>query len=103
MNELDTTGTDLLKVDSDLSRFRYDDEIDREYSGLGGRIGLLAHLTDTVSLGLTFVTPVELGVDELWYESTRVVYDDGEETSDVLDGNKRLILSVPLRLEQELL
>ena len=28
VTELDATGTDLLKVDSDLSRFRYDDEIE---------------------------------------------------------------------------
>lgn len=98
LNELDATGTDLLKVDSDLSRFRYDDEIDREYSGLGGRIGLLANLTDTLSLGVTFVTPVELGVDELWYESTRVVYDDGEETSDVLDGAQTFDIERPFEI-----
>jgi len=98
LNELDTTATDLLKVDSDLSRFRYDDEIDREYSGLGGRIGLLAHLTDTISFGVSLVTPVELGVDELWYESTRVVYDDGEETSDVLDGAQTYDIERPFEI-----
>ena len=98
LNELDTTATDLLKIDSDLSRFRYDDEIDREYSGFGGRIGLLAHLTDTISFGVTLVTPVELGVDELWYESTRVVYDDGEETSDVLDGAQTYDIERPFEI-----
>ena len=98
LNELDTTATDLLKVDSDLSRFRYDDEIDREYSGLGGRIGLLAHLTDTVSVGLTLVTPVELGVDELWDESTRVVYDDGEEASDSVSGSQTFDIERPFEV-----
>jgi len=98
LNELDTTATDLLKVDSDLSLFRYDDEIDREYSGLGGRIGLLAHLTDTISFGVSLVTPVELGVDELWYESTRVVYDDGEETSDVLDSAQTYDIERPFEI-----
>ena len=98
LNELDTTATDLLKVDSELSRFRYDDEIDREYSGLGGRIGLLAHLTDTISLGLTLVAPVELGVDELWYESTRAVYDDGEEISDSLSGAQTYDIERPFEV-----
>ena len=82
LNEMDITATDIVGIDSELARFRYDDEIDREYSGVGGRIGLLAHLTDAISLGVNVVAPVELGVDELWYQSTVAVYDDGEETSD---------------------
>ena len=98
LNELDTTATDLLKVDSELSRFRYDDEIDREYSGLGARIGLLAHLTDAVSVGLTLVTPVELGVDERWYQSTRAVYDDGEELSDSESGIQAFDIERPFEI-----
>lgn len=98
LNELDTTATDLLKVDSELSRFRYDDEIDREYSGLGARIGLLAHLTDAVSVGLTLVTPVELGVDERWYQSTRAVYDDGEELSDSESGMQAFDIERPFEI-----
>lgn len=98
LNELDTTATDLLKVDSELSRFRYDDEIDREYSGLGARIGLLAHLTDAISVGLTLVTPVELGVDEIWYQSTRAVYDDGEEMSNVVDGAQGFDIERPFEI-----
>ncbi len=98
LNELDTTATDLLKVDSELSRFRYDDEIDREYSGLGARIGLLAHLTDAVSVGLTLVTPVELGVDERWYQSTQAVYDDGEELSDSESGMQAFDIDRPFEI-----
>ena len=98
LNELDTTATDLLRVDSELSRFRYDDEIDREYSGLGARIGLLAHLTDAVSVGLTLVTPIELGVDELWYQSTRAVYDDGEEMSDSMSGAQVFDIERPFEI-----
>ena len=98
LNELDTTATDLLKVDGELSRFRYDDEIDREYSGLGARIGLLAHLTDAISVGLTLVAPVELGVDEIWYQSTRAVYDDGEEVSDVVDGAQAYDIERPFEI-----
>lgn len=98
LNELDTTATDLLKVDDELSRFQFDDEIDREYSGVGGRIGLLANLTDTISVGLTLVSPVELGVDELWDESTRVVYDDGEETSDYVSGTQTFDIDRPFEI-----
>ena len=98
LNELDTIATDLLQVDSELSRFRYDDEIDREYSGLGARIGLLAHLTDAVSVGLTLVAPVELGVDELWYQSTRAVYDDGEEMSDSVSGAQAFDIERPFEI-----
>lgn len=98
LNELDTTATDLLRVDGELSRFRYDDEIDREYSGLGARIGLLAHLTDAVSVGLTLVTPIELGVDELWYQSTRAVYDDGEERSDSMSGAQVFDIERPFEI-----
>ncbi|MDE0687985.1 MAG: hypothetical protein OXI61_07460 [Candidatus Poribacteria bacterium] len=98
LNELDTTATDLLRVDGELSRFRYDDEIDREYSGLGARIGLLAHLTDAVSVGLTLVTPIELGVDELWYQSTRAVYDDGEEMSDSMSGAQVFDIERPFEI-----
>ena len=86
LNELDTTATDIADIDRELARFRYQDEIDREYSGIGGRIGLLAHLTDEISLGVTVVSPVELGVDEQWYQSTIADYDDGERSSDTESG-----------------
>ena len=98
LNELDTTATDIVGIDSELARFRYDDEIDRKYSGVGGRIGLLAHLTDAISLGVTLVAPVELGVDELWYQSTIAVYDDGEKTSDSEDGEQAFDIERPLEV-----
>ena len=96
LNELDTTATDIVDIDSELARFRYDDEIDRKYSGVGGRIGLLAHLTDEISLGVTVVSPVELGVDELWYQSTLAVYDDGEESRDSESGAQAFDIERPL-------
>ena len=98
LNELDTEATDIVGIDSDLARFRYDDEIDREYSGVGGRIGLLAHLTDAVSLGVTLVAPVKLGVDELWYQSTIAVYDDGEKTSDSVSGSQTFDIERPFEV-----
>ena len=98
LHELDTEATDILNVDDQWSRFRYDDEIDREYSGIGGRIGLLAHLTDTINLGLTLVSPVELGVDELWYESTVDVYDDGEKATDSASGEQAFDIERPFEV-----
>ena len=98
LNELDTTATDITGIDSELARFRYDDEIDREYSGVGGRIGLLAHLTDAISVGVTAVAPVELGVDELWYQSTVAVYDDGEETRDATSGAQAFNIERPFEV-----
>ena len=98
LNVLDTTATDIVGVDSELARFRYDDEIDREYSGVGGRIGLLAHLTDAISLGVTAVAPVELGVDELWVQSTMAVYDDGEETRDLMSGQQAFDIERPFEV-----
>ncbi len=98
LHELDTEATDILNVDNQWSRFRYDDEIDREYSGVGGRIGLLAHLTDTINLGLTLVAPVELGVDEVWYESTIDVYDDGEKLSDSASGAQAFDIERPFEV-----
>lgn len=95
---LDTEGTDILNVDNQLSRFRYADEVDREYSGMGGRIGLLAHLTDAINLGVTLVAPVELGVDELWYQSTVDVYDDGEKLSDSVDGEQTYDIERPFEV-----
>ncbi len=85
-NELDATATDTLNVDSELTRFRYDDEIDREYSGVSGRVGILANITDFVSWGVTFVAPTELGVDELWREYTVALFDDGEELTEPESG-----------------
>ena len=97
-NQLDTTATDIVGIDSELARFRYDDEIEREYSGVGGRIGLLAHLTDAISFGVTVVSPVELVVDEHWYQSTEAVYDDGEETRDLESGVQEFDIERPFEV-----
>lgn len=98
LHELDSEATDILNVDNEWSRFRYDDEIDREYSGIGGRIGLLAHLTDTINLGLTLVSPVELGVDELWGQSTVDVFDDGEKATDAASGEQGFDIERPFEV-----
>ena len=86
LHELDTAAKDSKGIDSELASFRYDDEIERKYSGISGRVGILVNLTDAISLGLTLVAPTELVVDEFWREYTEAFYDDGEETSDAASG-----------------
>ena len=98
LNELDTTATDIVNIDSELARFRYDDETDREYSGIGGRIGLLAHLTDAISLGITVVSPIELSVNEHWYQGTVAYYDDGEQISDSESGAQAFDIERPFEI-----
>ena len=97
-NQLDATATDALNVDKELSRFRFDDEIDREYSGVGGRVGVLANFTDAISLGVTLVAPTELTVEEFWREYTVVFYDDGEEASDPTNGALAYDLERPFEI-----
>ncbi len=96
--ELDATATDTANVDSELSRFRFDDEIEREYSGIGGRVGILANLTDAVSLGVTLVAPTEVTVEELWREYTVVLFDDGEEASDPTNGAQSYDIERPFEI-----
>ena len=81
-NDLVATATDTLNVDDELSRFRFEDEIERNFSGVGGRVGILATFEEVVNLGVTLVAPTDIEVDEFWREYTTVLYDDGEELSD---------------------
>lgn len=96
--ELDATATDTANVDSELSRFRFDDEIERAYTGIGGRVGILANLTDAVSLGVTLVAPTEVTVEELWREYTVVLFDDGEEASDPTNGAQSYDIERPFEI-----
>ncbi len=98
LTQLETTATDIGSIDSQLASFTYDDEIDREYAGVGGRIGLLAHLTDSINLGVNLVTPVEIGVDELWHQYTRIIYDDGEQVSDTESGAQLYDIERPFEI-----
>ena len=84
--DLDVMATDALDVDEYLSHFKLDDEIDREYSGIGGRIGLLANFIDVMSLGVTFITPTQLSVEERWREYSGIFYGDGDNESIPTDG-----------------
>ncbi|MCG9126444.1 outer membrane protein transport protein [Candidatus Poribacteria bacterium] len=98
INELETSAVDAFNIDNDISRFRFDDEIDRVYSGVGGKIGVLVNFTETISLGVTLVSPTELTVEELWNEYTVVSYDDGEEVTDPNEGSTSYDIERPFEI-----
>ena len=52
---------------------------DRDYSGLSGRVGVLAFAGENVTLGGTVTLPADLEVSEVWEQQTIVQFDDGEE------------------------
>ena len=83
LNELDSVARDVSNRVPDIARTEFDDIIDREYWGVGGRIGALAHLGEYVTLGLTAVFPMDLEVDEVWRQETVTISDDGQEETDV--------------------
>lgn len=86
-NELESEAFDVSNVDSELANFAFHDTVDREYVGVGGRIGILAHVGDYVTLGVTAITPMDLEVDELWRQQTVAVFDDGEEEAEADEGS----------------
>lgn len=98
LNELNIAAKDTRNIDSELASFRYDDDIERKYSGISGRVGILANLTDALRLGLTLVAPTELVVDEFWREYTVAFYDDGEEASDAVSGAQAFSIERPFEV-----
>ena len=98
INELDSIATDVSNIDAELAGFAFHDTIDREYFGVGGRIGLLAYVTENVTLGLTAVAPMDIEVDELWREETDVIFDDGESERDSDQGSILFDIERPFEL-----
>lgn len=86
LTDVDVTATNTLSDNSDLSKFQGIDEIEREYSGIGGRVGILANFIDVISLGVTLIAPTELTVDEYWYQYQKIYSNDSEGESSVGDG-----------------
>lgn len=87
LNELDSYAADVNGIDMEIDRLEFLDTVDREYSGLGGRIGALVRLGEQVTLGFTTVFPMNLEVYEFWSQATFVSFDDGERESDVTEGD----------------
>ncbi|MDE0043977.1 MAG: hypothetical protein OXT74_18180 [Candidatus Poribacteria bacterium] len=98
INELDSIATDVSGIDAELAGFGFHDTIDREYFGVGGRIGLLAHISENVTLGLTAVAPMNIEVDEVWREETDVIFDDGESEGDSDQGSLLFDIERPFEL-----
>ena len=98
VNELDSIATDVNNIDPELAGFEFHDTIDREYFGVGGRIGLLAYITENVTLGLNAVAPMDIEVDEIWREETYVSFDDGASESDSDQGSMLFNIERPFEL-----
>ena len=81
-NELDSAAEDINNIDPEIEGFAFHDTVDREYSGLSGRFGVLAFASENVTLGGTITLPVNLEVSEIWEQQTIVSFDDGEESVD---------------------
>ena len=86
-NELDSAAEDVNNIDPEIESFAFHDTVDREYSGLSGRFGVLAFAGENVTLGGTITLPVNLEVSEIWEQQTIVEFDDGEETLEGDDGS----------------
>ena len=88
-NELNSAAEDINNIDPEVKSFAFHDTVDRDYSGLSGRVGVLAFASENVTLGGTVTLPVDLEVSELWEQQTTVQLDDGEE---IVEGDKGSIL-----------
>ena len=87
LNELDSAAADINNIDPEIDSFAFQDSVDRVYSGLGGRVGVLAFAGEHVTLGGTVTLPVGLEVSEVWEQITIVEFDDGEGDVEGDDGS----------------
>ncbi len=88
-NELDSAAEDINSINPEIESLAFHDTVDRDYSGLGGRVGVLAFAGENMTLGGTVTLPVDLEVNELWEQQTIVRFDDGDE---IVDGDGGSIL-----------
>lgn len=95
---LDVTASDVNRIDSDLDRFRFADSILREFSGVGGKIGILAKAGDNFKFGGTIGFPLQLNIDEDWVQNSFFYFDDGTDESDSDDGITLFDLKRPFEL-----
>ena len=77
--ELNSAAEDINRIDPEVASFAFHDTVDRDYSGLSGRIGVLAFAGENVTLGGAITLPADLEVNEVWEQQTIVQFDDGEE------------------------
>ena len=81
-DELNSAAEDISNIDPEIKSFAFHDTVDRGYSGLSGRVGVLAFAGENVTLGGTVTLPADLEVNEVWEQQTIVQFDDGEEGVD---------------------
>ena len=93
-NELNSAAEDINSIDPEIESFAFHDTVDREYTGLGGRIGALAFAGENVTLGATVTLPVDLEVSELWQIQTTVRFDDGTESPGADDGKGSILYDI---------
>ena len=77
--ELNSAAEDINNIDPEVAGFAFHDTVDRDYSGLSGRVGVLAFAGENVTLGGTVTLPADLEVSEVWEQQTIVQFNDGEE------------------------
>ena len=85
-NELNSGAEDINNIDPEIESFAFHDTVDRDYTGLSGRIGVLAFAGENVTLGGAITLPINLEVSEVWEQQTMVRFDDGEEIVEGDDG-----------------
>lgn len=94
---LDLIASDTKQLDSILDGLSYLDEIDTDYFGVDGKIGLMAYLDKIGKLGLTITIPLSFSAEEYWYQDSYWAYDDGTDEQEVDDGVFNYDISRPIR------
>ena len=95
--EHDLEAEDTQDIDSELAALRYRDVIDADYFGVEGKIGLLARLSQYVSLGVTIDVPLDFSADEYWFQDSEYFYDDGTDDFESDEGTWPYDISRPFR------
>ena len=96
--ELNLDADDTMSLDQDLTGFSYRDNINSDYFGVDGKIGLLARPIDQLQLGVTISLPLDFSVDEYWNQESFYLYDDEESESEFDEGQFSYDISRPIRL-----
>ncbi len=95
--EHDLEAEDTKDIDSELAALRYRDVIDADYFGVEGKIGLLARLSQYISLGATIDVPLDFSADEYWFQDSEYFYDDGTDDFESDEGTWPYDISRPFR------
>jgi len=95
--EHDLEAEDTKDIDSELEALRYRDVINADYFGVESKIGVLARLSQYISLGATIDIPLDFSVDEYWSQDSEYFYDDGTDDFASDEGTWPYDMSRPFR------